>query len=92
MKSVGEILKELGFNESASLGSQKAFFRHLVKAAQESVAKDSLVEADSKKEAQVSLKSNPLGGGEQRKEVQLSFPLEDLWPESLVSPKKKRVS
>jgi hypothetical protein len=34
VKSTKEILKELGFNAEAPLQTQKAFLRHLVKAAQ----------------------------------------------------------
>lgn len=30
MRKVGDILKELGFNQEAPLETQKAFFRHLV--------------------------------------------------------------
>lgn len=30
MKSIGEIMKELGFNANSSLDSQKAFIKHLV--------------------------------------------------------------
>lgn len=31
MKSVGDVLKDLGFNKDAPLETQKAFVRHLVK-------------------------------------------------------------
>ncbi len=34
MRSFGELLKELGFNADASEDAQKAFFKHLVKAAE----------------------------------------------------------
>lgn len=34
MKSFGEILKELGFNENAPESVQKAFFQHLAQQAQ----------------------------------------------------------
>jgi hypothetical protein len=34
MKSVGEILTELGFNKDAPLETQKAFVRHLIKQAE----------------------------------------------------------
>lgn len=34
MKSVGEILRELGFNPNAPLETQKAFLRHLVRTAE----------------------------------------------------------
>lgn len=34
MKSVGEILKDLGFNKDAPLETQKAFVRHLIKQAE----------------------------------------------------------
>ena len=30
MKSIGEIMKEMGFNPDAPLETQKAFFKHLV--------------------------------------------------------------
>lgn len=34
MKSVGDILKDLGFNKDAPLETQKAFVRHLIKQAE----------------------------------------------------------
>jgi len=34
MRPIGDILKELGFNKDAPLGTQKAFFRHLVQHAE----------------------------------------------------------
>lgn len=34
MKSFGEIMKELGFNENAPEGVQKAFFQHLAQQAE----------------------------------------------------------
>ena len=34
MRPIGELLKELGFNKEAPLGTQKAFFRHLVQHAE----------------------------------------------------------
>ena len=33
MKSIGEIMKELGFNAEAPAETQKAFIRHLIKEA-----------------------------------------------------------
>lgn len=34
MRHIGELLKELGFNKDAPLETQKAFLKHLVKAAE----------------------------------------------------------
>ncbi len=51
MRPVGEILKELGFNEEAPLGTQKAFFRHLVQHAETVRLQNSRV-ADEKNETQ----------------------------------------
>lgn len=34
MRQIGELLKELGFNKDAPLETQKAFLKHLVKAAE----------------------------------------------------------
>lgn len=31
MKSIGELMKEMGFNPDAPVETQKAFFKHLVK-------------------------------------------------------------
>ena len=33
MKSLGELMKEMGFNKDAPIETQKAFFRHLINAA-----------------------------------------------------------
>ena len=38
MRSIGELMKEMGFNKDAPLDTQKAFIRHLIKAANESSA------------------------------------------------------
>ena len=35
MRSMGELMRELGFNKDAPEESQKAFIRHLIKAAAE---------------------------------------------------------
>lgn len=35
MRHVGDLLKELGFNKDAPLETQKAFLKHLVKAAEQ---------------------------------------------------------
>jgi hypothetical protein len=37
MRKVGDLMKELGFNKDAPVETQKAFIRHLVKAAEQSV-------------------------------------------------------
>lgn len=50
MKSVGEILKELGFNKEASLETQKAFFKHLAQTTDTKVLKSSV-----KKKTEVTL-------------------------------------
>jgi hypothetical protein len=35
MRSIGELMKDMGFNQDAPLETQKAFIRHLIKAANE---------------------------------------------------------
>ena len=54
MKSFGEILKELGFNENAPESVQKAFFQHLAQQA-EFVRKPDQGPAQQKKNEQLSL-------------------------------------
>ena len=39
MKSIGELLQEMGFNPDAPLETQKAFFKHLVQDAESKQAK-----------------------------------------------------
>ena len=39
MKSIGTLLKEMGFNADAPLETQKAFFKHLVQDAEAKQAK-----------------------------------------------------
>lgn len=51
MRSGGEILKELGFNEEAPLATQKAFFRYLVQHAETVRLQNSRV-PDEKSETQ----------------------------------------
>ena len=36
MRSIGELMKEMGFNKDAPIETQKAFIRHLISAANES--------------------------------------------------------
>ncbi len=38
MRQIGELLKELGFDSEAPIGTQKAFIRHLIRAAAETEA------------------------------------------------------
>jgi hypothetical protein len=35
MRSIGELMKDMGFNKDAPVDTQKAFIRHLIKAANE---------------------------------------------------------
>jgi hypothetical protein len=35
MRSIGELMKDMGFNKDAPVETQKAFIRHLIKAANE---------------------------------------------------------
>lgn len=39
MKSIGEMMKEMGFNPNAPLETQKAFFKHLIQDADSKQAK-----------------------------------------------------
>ena len=61
MKSIGEMLNEMGFNADAPLDTQKAFFKHLVQ------------DADAK---QVKRQEN-LKTKEKDKPAQLEFNLDD---------------
>ena len=46
MRSIGELLAELGFNPESSTDAQKAFFKHLVKAAEQNQAPRKEVKAE----------------------------------------------
>jgi hypothetical protein len=35
MRSIGELMKDMGFNKDAPIDTQKAFIRHLIRAANE---------------------------------------------------------
>ncbi|HMN67113.1 MAG TPA: hypothetical protein PKC28_01110 [Bdellovibrionales bacterium] len=64
MRRIGDLFKELGFNKDSSPEVQKAFVRHLIKAAAESrpVAPPTpIASSEPKKEAQLSFDAEILG-------------------------------
>ncbi len=52
MRPIGEIFRELGFNEKAPLETQKSFFRHLVQHAEMVRAQNSRIESGVSEAAQ----------------------------------------
>jgi hypothetical protein len=68
MKSVKEILKDLGFNPEAPASTSKAFLRHLAEAAQ--MDKAEIIEADFGRPSaneQLSFDENLLGSSSSRR-------------------------
>lgn len=62
MRRVGDLMRELGFNPEAPEGAQKAFVRHLVRAANEvSSGNSSQILEQSKPEDQLSFDLEVLG-------------------------------
>ena len=62
MKSIGQILQELGFNSSAPVETQKAFLRHLVRASEASLSRaliDSVISSNPKNAEPVQLSFDP---------------------------------
>ena len=47
MRSIGELMKDMGFNKDAPIDTQKAFIRHLIKAANENQRNVAPIEAAS---------------------------------------------
>lgn len=62
MRRIGDLFKELGFNKDSSLDVQKAFVRHLVKAAENNrPAEIALAPERKASEAQLSFDASVLG-------------------------------
>lgn len=51
MRRLGDLMKDLGFNPDASLDTQRAFFKHLARAAENSVPKKLEINIEKKKES-----------------------------------------
>lgn len=76
MRSIGELLAEMGFNPESSTEVQKAFFKHLVKSAEENAPMKPVVATPPAPRPQAVTKAEP---------QQLEFNFGDSTPPKKVS-------
>lgn len=53
MKKIGNLFKELGFKKDSSIEVQRAFFKHLVQAADRSTQQNSSLFSEQKQKAEI---------------------------------------